>query len=85
MFQSLGLFFGMEGTESFDTYDKDGDSTQVLFDQGGQLTGYPGSYIVRYDNWLMKTDDCEYNQEWNAAVCTDREYGGVCKHWYCLS
>ena len=51
----------------------DGYRSAVFRDRDGSLTGKAGD-IVTVKNPLLQNKQCEFNADWNAAVCTNR-YG----------
>ena len=65
------MYMGQEG-DLFGSYDSDADLNQIFYDVDGSVTGYPNSYVVRPDNWLLRTDDCIDVPEYNAAICTEQ-------------
>ncbi|CAH1264674.1 TMEM2 [Branchiostoma lanceolatum] len=68
------LFLGGPGLPHFGSNDKDGDKTNILHDLDGSLTGYPDSYIVGPDNYLVRNPGCVEKPEWRGVFCSGK-YG----------
>lgn len=66
---SSRLFFGEVGP-FFSLMQRDGDKTTVLHDTDGSLSQYPGAYLVKEDNWLLRHPDCIDVPEWRGAICS---------------
>ncbi|CAH1264677.1 TMEM2 [Branchiostoma lanceolatum] len=63
------MFLGAAGLSGFGQHNKDGDKTNILHDLDGSLTGYPDSYIVGPDNYLVRNPGCVEKPDWNGYVC----------------
>ncbi|XP_059808562.1 cell migration-inducing and hyaluronan-binding protein [Hypanus sabinus] len=63
------VFFGEPGPW-FYHLDFDGDKTAILHDIDGSVSEYPGAYIVRQDNWLLRHPDCIDVPDWRSAICS---------------
>eukprot|EP00058_Branchiostoma_floridae_P002508 XP_002587996.1 hypothetical protein BRAFLDRAFT_125397 [Branchiostoma floridae] len=50
--------------------DRDGDKNQVFHDLDGSVTGYPDTYVVRQDNYMVKNPGCVDKPEWRASICS---------------
>uniref|UniRef100_A0A8C6T4R3 Cell migration inducing hyaluronidase 1 n=1 Tax=Neogobius melanostomus TaxID=47308 RepID=A0A8C6T4R3_9GOBI len=59
---SVGPFFSL--------MQRDGDKTALLHDTDGSLSQYPGAYLVKEDNWLLRHPDCIDVPEWRGAICS---------------
>ncbi|KAK7930480.1 hypothetical protein WMY93_006875 [Mugilogobius chulae] len=68
---SSRLFFGEVGPW-FSRMQMDGDKTTVLHDTDGSLSQYPGAFLVKEDNWLLRHPDCIDVPEWRGAICSGR-------------
>ncbi|XP_072321030.1 cell migration-inducing and hyaluronan-binding protein [Eucyclogobius newberryi] len=68
---SSRLFFGEVGPW-FSHMQMDGDKTTVLHDTDGSLSQYPGAFLVKEDNWLLRHPDCIDVPEWRGAICSGR-------------
>ncbi|KAI5625255.1 transmembrane protein 2 isoform X1, partial [Silurus asotus] len=68
---SLRAFFGRPG-QWFEDNDLDGDKNSIFHDLDGSVTGYPDTYVVRADNFLLQHRDCVKMPEWNGCVCSGR-------------
>lgn len=56
----------------------DGDKTTIFHDIDGSISEYPGAFLVKEDNWLLRHPDCIDVPDWRAAICSGR-YAQVCK------
>uniref|UniRef100_A0A8D0H416 hyaluronoglucosaminidase n=1 Tax=Sphenodon punctatus TaxID=8508 RepID=A0A8D0H416_SPHPU len=63
------VFFGEPGPW-FNGLDMDGDKTSIFHDVDGSVSEYPGSYLIKEDNWLMRHPDCIDVPDWRGAVCS---------------
>ncbi|XP_062998620.1 cell migration-inducing and hyaluronan-binding protein [Elgaria multicarinata webbii] len=63
------VFFGEPGPW-FNGLDMDGDKTSVFHDVDGSVSEYPGSYLIKEDNWLIKHPDCIDVPDWRGSVCS---------------
>lgn len=72
------MFFGEPGPW-FNQLDMDGDKTSVFHDVDGSVSEYPGSYLTKADNWLVRHPDCIDVPDWRGAVCSGR-YAQVGHH-----
>ncbi|XP_035675913.1 cell surface hyaluronidase-like [Branchiostoma floridae] len=68
------MFLGGPGLPSFGQNNKDGDKTNILHDLDGSLTGYPDSYLVGPDNYLVRNPGCVEKPEWRGTFCSGK-YG----------
>lgn len=50
----------------------DGDKTTVFHDVDGTVSEYPGAFLVKEDNWLLRHPDCIDVPDWRAAICSGR-------------
>lgn len=50
----------------------DGDKTSVFHDVDGSVSEYPGSYLTKNDNWLVRHPDCINVPDWRGAICSGR-------------
>ncbi|XP_063304977.1 cell migration-inducing and hyaluronan-binding protein [Pelobates fuscus] len=66
---SSRVFFGEPGPW-FNQMDMDGDKTTVFHDVDGSVSEYPGAYLVKEDNWLLRHPDCIDIPDWKGAVCS---------------
>lgn len=48
----------------------DGDKTSVFHDVDGSVSEYPGSYLTKADNWLVRHPDCIDVPDWRGAICS---------------
>ncbi|XP_013929762.1 PREDICTED: cell migration-inducing and hyaluronan-binding protein-like [Thamnophis sirtalis] len=48
----------------------DGDKTSVFHDVDGSVSEYPGSYLIKEDNWLIKHRDCIEVPDWRGSICS---------------
>lgn len=62
------VFFGEPGPW-FSAMDMDGDKTTIFHDVDGSVCEYPGAYIVKDDNWLLRNPGCIDVPDWRAAIC----------------
>lgn len=65
------MFFGEPGPW-FNQLDMDGDKTSVFHDVDGSVSEYPGSYLTKDDNWLVRHPDCINVPDWRGAICSGR-------------
>lgn len=65
------VFFGEPGPW-FNQLDMDGDKTSVFHDLDGSVSEYPGSYLTKDDNWLVRHPDCINVPDWRGAICSGR-------------
>lgn len=56
----------------------DGDKTTVFHDIDGSVSEYPGAFLVKEDNWLLRHPDCIDVPDWKAAICSGH-YAQVAK------
>ena len=63
------MFFGEPGPW-FNRLDMDGDKTSVFHDVDGSVSEYPGSYLTKADNWLVRHPDCIDVPDWRGAICS---------------
>ncbi|XP_049667391.1 cell migration-inducing and hyaluronan-binding protein isoform X3 [Accipiter gentilis] len=63
------VFFGEPGPW-FNGLDMDGDKTSVFHDVDGSVSEYPGSYLIKEDNWLIKHPDCIDMPDWRGSICS---------------
>lgn len=63
------VFFGEPGPW-FNQLDMDGDKTSVFHDIDGSVSEYPGSYLTKDDNWLLRHPDCIDVPDWRGAICS---------------
>uniref|UniRef100_A0A8C3XJ53 hyaluronoglucosaminidase n=1 Tax=Chelydra serpentina TaxID=8475 RepID=A0A8C3XJ53_CHESE len=63
------VFFGEPGPW-FNDLNMDGDKTSVFHDVDGSVSEYPGSYLIKEDNWLIKHPDCIDVPDWRGAICS---------------
>ncbi|ETE66717.1 hypothetical protein L345_07499, partial [Ophiophagus hannah] len=68
---SSRVFFGEPGPW-FNGLDMDGDKTSVFHDVDGSVSEYPGSYLIKEDNWLIKHRDCIEVPDWRGSICSGR-------------
>lgn len=50
----------------------DGDKTTIFHDVDGSVSEYPGVFLVKEDNWLLRHPDCIDVPDWRAAICSGR-------------
>ncbi|KAG9341336.1 hypothetical protein JZ751_019440 [Albula glossodonta] len=65
------VFFGEPGPW-FNQMEMDGDKTTIFHDVDGSVSEYPGAYLVKDDNWLLRHPDCIDVPDWRAAICSGR-------------
>ncbi|XP_077774996.1 cell migration-inducing and hyaluronan-binding protein isoform X1 [Podarcis muralis] len=65
------VFFGEPGPW-FNGLDMDGDKTSVFHDVDGSVSEYPGSYLIKEDNWLIRHPDCIDVPDWRGSICSGR-------------
>uniref|UniRef100_A0A8C0WJR7 G8 domain-containing protein n=1 Tax=Castor canadensis TaxID=51338 RepID=A0A8C0WJR7_CASCN len=65
------VFFGEPGPW-FNQLNMDGDKTSVFHDVDGSVSEYPGSYLTKDDNWLVRHPDCINVPDWRGAICSGR-------------
>uniref|UniRef100_A0A452U0G9 hyaluronoglucosaminidase n=1 Tax=Ursus maritimus TaxID=29073 RepID=A0A452U0G9_URSMA len=65
------VFFGEPGPW-FNQLDMDGDKTSLFHDVDGSVSEYPGSYLTKDDNWLVRHPDCINVPDWRGAICSGR-------------
>ena len=70
------MFLGAANLSGFGQHDGNGDKTNILHDLDGSLTGYPDSYIVGPDNYLVRNPGCVEKPDWIGYVCRG-EYASV--------
>ncbi|KAM3877484.1 cell migration-inducing and hyaluronan-binding protein [Diretmus argenteus] len=63
------VFFGEPGPW-FNKMQMDGDKTTIFHDIDGSVSEYPGAFLVKEDNWLLRHPDCIDVPDWRAAVCS---------------
>uniref|UniRef100_A0A9J7Z378 hyaluronoglucosaminidase n=1 Tax=Cyprinus carpio carpio TaxID=630221 RepID=A0A9J7Z378_CYPCA len=63
------VFFGEPGPW-FNKMEMDGDKTTVFHDIDGSVSEYPGAFLVKEDNWLLRHPDCIDIPDWRAAICS---------------
>uniref|UniRef100_A0A7M4FDZ0 Cell migration inducing hyaluronidase 1 n=1 Tax=Crocodylus porosus TaxID=8502 RepID=A0A7M4FDZ0_CROPO len=63
------VFFGEPGPW-FNKLNMDGDKTSVFHDVDGSVSQYPGSYLIKEDNWLIKHPDCIDVPDWRGSICS---------------
>uniref|UniRef100_A0A671TS54 Cell migration inducing hyaluronidase 1 n=1 Tax=Sparus aurata TaxID=8175 RepID=A0A671TS54_SPAAU len=63
------VFFGEPGPW-FNKMQMDGDKTTIFHDKDGSVSEYPGSFLVKEDNWLLRHPDCIDVPDWRAAICS---------------
>uniref|UniRef100_A0A8C5M721 hyaluronoglucosaminidase n=1 Tax=Leptobrachium leishanense TaxID=445787 RepID=A0A8C5M721_9ANUR len=66
---SSRVFFGEPGPW-FNHMDMDGDKTTVFYDVDGSVSEYPGAFLVKHDNWLLRHPDCLDVPDWKGAICS---------------
>ncbi|CAH1246602.1 TMEM2 [Branchiostoma lanceolatum] len=66
------VFFGGRNLPYFQGYNKDGDKTQIFHDVDGSTTGYPDTYVVGQDNFVLRTPGCIEKPEWRADICSGK-------------
>ncbi|XP_045929973.1 cell migration-inducing and hyaluronan-binding protein [Micropterus dolomieu] len=65
------VFFGEPGPW-FNKMQMDGDKTTIFHDIDGSISEYPGAFLVKEDNWLLRHPDCIDVPDWRAAICSGR-------------
>ncbi|XP_075063895.1 cell migration-inducing and hyaluronan-binding protein isoform X2 [Mixophyes fleayi] len=68
---SSRVFFGEAGPW-FNQMDMDGDKTTVFHDVDGSVSEYPGAFLVKEDNWLLRHPDCLDVPDWKGAICSGK-------------
>uniref|UniRef100_A0AAY5EAM1 hyaluronoglucosaminidase n=1 Tax=Electrophorus electricus TaxID=8005 RepID=A0AAY5EAM1_ELEEL len=68
---TLRAFFGRPG-QWFEDNDLDGDKNSIFHDVDGSVSGYPGTYVARADNFLVRHPACVDVPQWNGCVCSGR-------------
>ncbi|XP_041649149.1 cell migration-inducing and hyaluronan-binding protein [Cheilinus undulatus] len=63
------VFFGEPGPW-FNKMEMDGDKTTIFHDIDGSVSEYPGAFLVKEDNWLLRHPDCIDVPDWKAAICS---------------
>ncbi|XP_061592032.1 cell migration-inducing and hyaluronan-binding protein-like [Cololabis saira] len=63
------VFFGEPGPW-FSNMQMDGDKTTIFHDVDGSVSEYPGAFLVKEDNWLLRHPDCIDVPDWKAAICS---------------
>ncbi|XP_072554374.1 cell migration-inducing and hyaluronan-binding protein-like isoform X1 [Paramormyrops kingsleyae] len=63
------VFFGEPGPW-FNKMQMDGDKTTIFHDVDGSVSEYPGAFLVKEDNWLLRHPDCIEVRDWRAAICS---------------
>ncbi|CAL8404609.1 unnamed protein product [Boreogadus saida] len=63
------VFFGEPGPW-FSKMQMDGDKTTIFHDVDGSVSEYPGAFLVKDDNWLLRHPDCIDVPDWRAAICS---------------
>uniref|UniRef100_A0A672K669 Cell migration inducing hyaluronidase 1 n=1 Tax=Sinocyclocheilus grahami TaxID=75366 RepID=A0A672K669_SINGR len=63
------VFFGAPGPW-FNKMEMDGDKTTIFHDIDGSVSEYPGAFLVKEDNWLLRHPDCIDIPDWRAAICS---------------
>ncbi|KAM7423487.1 hypothetical protein PAMA_000033 [Pampus argenteus] len=63
------VFFGEPGPW-FNKMQMDGDKTTIFHDMDGSVSEYPGAFLVKEDNWLLRHPDCIDVPDWKAAICS---------------
>ncbi|KAM4039272.1 cell migration-inducing and hyaluronan-binding protein isoform 1-T2 [Anomaloglossus baeobatrachus] len=63
------VFFGEPGPW-FSQMEMDGDKTTVFHDIDGSVSEYPGAFLVKEDNWLLRHPDCLDVPDWKGAICS---------------
>ncbi|XP_061409351.1 cell migration-inducing and hyaluronan-binding protein-like [Lethenteron reissneri] len=65
------VFFGRPGPW-FHRMELDGDRTAIFRDSDGSVSGFPGAFLLRHDNFLLRNPDCLDVPDWRAALCSGR-------------
>ncbi|XP_032906156.1 cell surface hyaluronidase-like isoform X2 [Amblyraja radiata] len=68
---NLEVFFGTPG-QWFGTNSLDGDQTSIFHDLDGSVTGFPDTFVVRADNYLVRHPGCLSVPRWNGVICTGK-------------
>uniref|UniRef100_A0AAX7TX77 G8 domain-containing protein n=1 Tax=Astatotilapia calliptera TaxID=8154 RepID=A0AAX7TX77_ASTCA len=63
------VFFGEPGPW-FSKMQMDGDKTTIFHDIDGSVSEYPGAFLVKEDNWLLRHPDCIDVPDWKGAICS---------------
>lgn len=63
------VFFGEPGPW-FNKMQMDGDKTTIFHDIDGSVSEYPGAFLVKDNNWLLRHPDCIDVPDWKAAICS---------------
>uniref|UniRef100_A0A8C4T0Z0 hyaluronoglucosaminidase n=1 Tax=Erpetoichthys calabaricus TaxID=27687 RepID=A0A8C4T0Z0_ERPCA len=63
------VFFGEPGPW-FNKMDMDGDKTTIFHDIDGSVSEYPGAFLVKDDNYLVRHPDCIDIPDWRGAICS---------------
>uniref|UniRef100_A0A8C1PJX3 Cell migration inducing hyaluronidase 1 n=1 Tax=Cyprinus carpio TaxID=7962 RepID=A0A8C1PJX3_CYPCA len=63
------VFFGEPGPW-FSKMEMDGDKTTIFHDIDGSVSEYPGAFLIKEDNWLLRHPDCIDIPDWRAAICS---------------
>ncbi|KAM4676367.1 cell migration-inducing and hyaluronan-binding protein isoform 1-T2 [Discoglossus pictus] len=66
---SSRVFFGEPGPW-FNQLNMDGDKTTVFHDVDGSVSEYPGAFLVKEDNWLIRHPECIDVPDWKGAICS---------------
>ncbi|OCT89718.1 hypothetical protein XELAEV_18018337mg [Xenopus laevis] len=66
---SSRVFFGEPGPW-FNKLNMDGDKTTVFHDLDGSVSEYPGAYLIKDDNWLLRHPDCIDVPDWKGVICS---------------
>uniref|UniRef100_A0A670JWU2 G8 domain-containing protein n=1 Tax=Podarcis muralis TaxID=64176 RepID=A0A670JWU2_PODMU len=73
MERSVGLrvFLGRPG-QWFGDNNNDGDKVSIFHDLDGSVTGYPGTFVGRSDNYLIRHPGCLIVPRWNGMICAGK-------------
>uniref|UniRef100_A0A8D0BWU0 hyaluronoglucosaminidase n=1 Tax=Salvator merianae TaxID=96440 RepID=A0A8D0BWU0_SALMN len=73
MERSVGLkvFFGKPG-QWFGHNNHDGDKVSIFHDLDGSVTGFPGTFVGRADNYLIRHPGCLIAPRWNGVICAGK-------------
>ncbi|XP_061451546.1 inactive cell surface hyaluronidase CEMIP2-like isoform X4 [Rhineura floridana] len=73
MERSVGLkvFLGRPG-QWFGDNNNDGDKVSIFHDLDGSVTGYPGTFVGRADNYLIRHPGCLIVPRWNGMICAGK-------------
>uniref|UniRef100_A0A4W4FZ85 G8 domain-containing protein n=1 Tax=Electrophorus electricus TaxID=8005 RepID=A0A4W4FZ85_ELEEL len=63
------VFFGEPGPW-FSSMQMDGDKTTIFHDVDGSVSEYPGAFLVKEDNWLLRHPNCIDVPDWRGAICS---------------